>query len=207
MSHPDADTAIGRLFDAASELPKTERSAWLDERCEDAEQRRRVEELLTRLENSSLEATPETIGDYRILAVIGRGGMGMVYLAEQTHPRRRVAIKLLRPDLFSTRYAYRFECEAELLGKLQHRGIARIYEFSREDEGQGGSAFIVMEYVEGRSLTAFANAQGASLDQRLELLEQLATAVHHAHLRGVVHRDLKPANVLVTGEGEVKVID
>ncbi|MHC4942509.1 MAG: protein kinase domain-containing protein [Planctomycetota bacterium] len=140
---------------------------------------------------------PERIGQYRILEKIGEGGMGTVYLAEQDHPLRRVALKVIRPDLFSPSLLKRFQFEAEVLGRLQHPGIAQILEAGQVDTGGGRLPYFAMEYVEGIGLRSYAKKHDLGIRSRLELVARICDAAHHAHLKGIVHRDLKPDNVLV----------
>src|SRR6266478_708222 len=149
--------------------------------------------------------TPFQVGRYRVLRLIGEGGMGAVYEAEQDHPRRNVALKLIKAGLASPSLLYRFEHEAEMLGRLQHPGIAQIYEAGTAETGVGPQPFFAMEFVHGRPLTAFAT--GLGVRERLELLARVCDAVHHAHQRGIIHRDLKPANILVDQTGQPKVLD
>lgn len=146
---------------------------------------------------SAAAALPEFIGHYRIIRVLGEGGMGLVYEAEQESPRRRVALKVLRRQWGSERLLRRFRQESEILGRLEHAGIARILEARSTDDGDGGRPFIVMEYVQGRPLLEYANEENLSRRDRLGLVAMICDAVHHAHQNGVVHRDLKPANILV----------
>jgi WD40 repeat protein/tRNA A-37 threonylcarbamoyl transferase component Bud32 len=157
---------------------------------------------------------PLLTGQYRILRVVGEGGMGIVYEAEQSFPKRRVALKAMRPGIFSRRMLRRFQNEAHILGRLQHPGIAQIYEAGASDPQHPDDAFFVMEFVDGLPLTAWADQKNLSTRERLELFAKVCDAVHHAHQRGVIHRDLKPANILVTemqGEGagvaQPKVLD
>ncbi|MEM8713517.1 MAG: WD40 repeat domain-containing serine/threonine protein kinase, partial [Planctomycetota bacterium] len=133
--------------------------------------------------------------------------MGVVYRAVQESPRRTVAIKVLREGHASPERLRRFRQEAELLGRLQHPGIAQIFEAGTEDLGSGEQPYFAMELVDGESLTAYARASDLTVVQRLELLAQVCDAVHHAHEEGVIHRDLKPENVLVGRDGRVKVLD
>jgi eukaryotic-like serine/threonine-protein kinase len=140
---------------------------------------------------------PETIGRYRIIEKIGEGGMGAVYLAEQDHPRRRVALKMIRTDLLSPSMRKRFEFEAEVLGMLQHPGIAQIHEAGEIEGGLGPTPYLAMEYIEGIELRRYTREQDLGIRERLELVARIADAVHHAHQKGILHRDLKPDNVLV----------
>ena len=157
---------------------------------------------------TSTGALPAWVGSYRILGLLGEGGMGAVYRAEQRHPRRPVALKVVRPGLLSPRLRRRFELEAEVLGRLEHPGIAHIYEAGTADAGRGvPQPFFAMELVEGRPLTDHARARRLNTAARLDLLARVCDAVQHAHQRGVVHRDLKPSNILVTEDGQPKVVD
>lgn len=156
-------------------------------------------------ERPLLESLPAIAGHYRILRQLGEGGMGVVYLAEQTMPRRLVAIKAIRTSLSGRQVVERFVREAHILARLNHPGIAKIYEAGIV-EGDD-RAFIVMEYVDGATITDHASAASLSLRGRVEMLAQVCDAVHHAHMRRVIHRDLKPANVLVASDGRPVVLD
>jgi serine/threonine protein kinase/Tfp pilus assembly protein PilF len=149
---------------------------------------------------------PATIGPFRIVRELGRGGMGIVYLAEQDRPRRRVAIKVLRPGVATPTMFRRFEHEADLLGRLTHPGIAQIHGAGVTEIVEGGLAesrpYLVMEYVEGERLDEWVARSSPGTRRRLQLLAKLADAVHHAHVHGVVHRDLKPGNVIVQSSGD-----
>ncbi|TVQ32012.1 MAG: serine/threonine protein kinase [Phycisphaeraceae bacterium] len=150
---------------------------------------------------------PESIGSYRILSRLGAGGMGVVYEAEQEHPKRAVALKVINPGLLSGQALRRFEHEAEVLGRLQHPGIAQIYEAGTFDLGGGNQPYFAMELVRGETLTAYAHRKQLGTRERLALVVKICRAVHHAHTKGIVHRDLKPGNILVTAEGEPKILD
>jgi serine/threonine protein kinase len=150
---------------------------------------------------------PERIGAYRILEPLGFGGMGVVYLAEQESPRRAVALKLLRFDSASPRQLERFEREAQLLGRLAHPGIARVYEAGWAETETGRRPFFAMEYVEGEALHRYVQEHALDLAAKLRLVCQVAEAAHYAHECGVVHRDLKPANVLIDARGEPRILD
>ena len=197
------------LFEQACNLPPVEQKALLDEACaDDAELRRELEVLLAAdrtpvsdLDTPLPDQLPERIGGYRIVGVIGQGGMGTVYEAEQESPRRRVALKLISfatPELLK-----RFEYEAEILGRLSHPGIAKIIEAGVAD----GRPYFAMELIEGAPLTDFVRRAKLGTRQRLELLARIADAVQHAHLQGVVHRDLKPGNILVEQDGTPRLLD
>ncbi|MEC9372795.1 MAG: serine/threonine-protein kinase, partial [Planctomycetota bacterium] len=139
--------------------------------------------------------------------ILGEGGMGVVYLAEQSHPRRLVALKVIRAGLAGPRLLRRFEYEAQLLARLEHPGVARIYEAGAIDIGAGLQPFFAMEYVEGLPLDRFADAHDLNVRDRLRLLAEICDAVHHAHQKGVIHRDLKPANILVDDSGRPRILD
>ncbi len=151
--------------------------------------------------------TPLQIGRYRILGLIGQGGMGTVYEAEQQRPQRIVALKVIKAGKSSPELIRRFEQEAQALGRLQHPGIGQIYEAGTAETGDGPQPFFAMELVAGRPLTAFARERGLSTRERLDLMARVCDAVHHAHQRGIIHRDLKPANILVNETGQPKVLD
>ena len=148
---------------------------------------------------------PEIIGDYRILALLGEGGMGTVYQAEQLNPQRIVALKVIRPGLSSDKVLRRFKREAEALGRLQHPGIAQIYEAGTADSGLGPQPYFAMEFIQGERLREYAMGGRLTTPERLALMVQVCEAVHHAHLRGIIHRDLKPGNILLQTTGGVPV--
>ena len=150
---------------------------------------------------------PEFIGRYRIVGLLGEGGMGTVYEAEITNPQRRVALKVIRRDFVSSEVARRFARESETLARLQHPGIAQVYEAGTADGPNGSQSYFAMELVRGVPLTEFANRQALSLRDRLDLFARVCDAVHYAHRQGVIHRDLKPANILVDESGQPKVLD
>ena len=150
---------------------------------------------------------PQRIGQYRILGVLGQGGMGVVYRAEQENPRRSVALKVVRPGAECPGLFQRFQHESEVLGSLHHPGIAQIYEAGTGDAGHGPQPFFAMELIHGQPLTAHAAAYKLDIRARLALLAKVCDAVHHAHQKGVIHRDLKPGNILVDENGQPKVVD
>jgi serine/threonine protein kinase len=152
-------------------------------------------------------ALPAAIGRYRIHRLLGEGGMGVVYEAEQEQPRRTVALKVIKPGSAGAELLRRFAQESEALGRLQHPGIAQIYEAGTADTGCGPQRYFAMEFIRGQSLLDYAKAHELNIRQRLELMAKVCEAVHHAHQRGIIHRDLKPGNILVDESGQPKVLD
>jgi len=151
---------------------------------------------------------PRQIGPYKILNVLGKGGMGVVYRALQQEPiERHVALKLLRPGDGSPQAAVRFATECRVLARMHHPGIAQVFDAGTTEEEQ---PYLVMELVDGESLHRYCRRRRLGLRDRLALMIQVCRAVNHAHQQGVIHRDLKPSNVLVVEEGgevQPKVID
>jgi eukaryotic-like serine/threonine-protein kinase len=148
------------------------------------------------------------LGPYLLQEVLGRGGMGVVFAAEQLRPvRRRVACKIIRSGLESREVVARFEAEREALALMSHGAIARVFDAGATTDGR---PFFVMELIDGQPITAFCDARRLSVRERLELFAAVCDGVQHAHQKGVIHRDLKPSNVLVTLEGSrpvPKIID
>ena len=148
------------------------------------------------------------IGNYRLLQEIGEGGMGNVYMADQLRPiQRRVAVKIIKAEMNSRHILARFEAEREALSRLDHPNITRIIDAGISN---GGLPYFVMELVRGDSLITYCDRHQLSINQRIELLEKVCLAVHHAHQKGILHRDIKPANIMVTmhdGLPVPKVID
>jgi len=152
-------------------------------------------------------ALPARIGRYRIVRLIGEGGMGAVYEAEQDQPRRTVALKVIKPGLAGPELLRRFAQEAQALGRLQHPGIAQIYDAGTADTGFGSQPYFAMEFIRGASLREYADSRRLGLRERLELMVKICDAVHHAHQRGLIHRDLKPGNIIVDEAGQPKILD
>jgi serine/threonine protein kinase len=152
-------------------------------------------------------ALPANIGSYRILRLLGEGGMGVVYEAEQEHPRRTVALKVIKSGLTDPRLIRRFEHELLALGRLQHPGIAQIYEAGTAETGFGPQPYFAMEFIRGWPLLEYADAHQLGTRQRLDLIARICDAVHHAHQRGIIHRDLKPGNILVDETGQPRILD
>lgn len=154
------------------------------------------------------DGLPLAMGRYVLERLLGEGATGRVFAATQRNPRRPVAVKLLRPGLQAEgRGTERFLREAEVLAKLDHPGIARVYESGIAMLAWGPQAFIAMERIEGQPLTQFALQRGLDLAAKLTLLAKVCDAVEYSHAHGVVHRDLKPSNVLVQEDGQPRVLD
>ena len=155
------------------------------------------------------EIKPEIrIGHFLLRSVLGEGGFGIVWLAEQDEPlRRSVAFKILRPDRLDSSSRARFESERHVVALLDHPGLIKIFEAGESPDGR---PWFAMELAAGSPITQACDVAGHSLGQRIDLMAQVCRAVHHAHQRGVIHRDLKPSNILVSldaDEAVVKVID
>jgi non-specific serine/threonine protein kinase/serine/threonine-protein kinase len=148
------------------------------------------------------------VGPYRIVALLGAGGFGVVYLAEQERPlRRRVALKLIKPGMDTRQVIARFETERQSLALMDHRSIAQVYDAGATDAGR---PFFAMEFVPGVPITTFCDDERLSIRDRLVLFLDVCDAVQHAHQRAIIHRDLKPSNILVGRRDGVplpKVID
>ncbi|MFG0258835.1 MAG: tetratricopeptide repeat protein [Phycisphaerales bacterium JB041] len=226
---------LQRVFTEAVALPAGERAAYLDRACRDNEPlRREIEALLaahagsesvlehaTSTEDETLppsapaegagRAGPATalpaVPGYRIVRELGRGGMGIVYEAERAHPRRMVALKVLRSSFTQPAMRRRFEYEIQLLARLQHPGIAQIFDAGIVPSPDGPIPYFAMELVHGRTLHEIAKDPGLDLRARLELIARIADALHHAHQKGVIHRDLKPGNILIAPDGQPKILD
>lgn len=225
MMKPERNRQIDRIFQAALARDPVARQAFLDEACAgDAELRRAVESLLSAdeqansfIESPALEMAPElatdrgaitltgrVIGPYKLEAPIGAGGMGKVYRAHDMRLGRRVALKLLEPDLIAnTEQRTRFLREARLASSLDHPNICAIHEVSEVD----GVLFIAMQYVEGKTLREIIKGHPLDLDALLSISLQVADALAGAHDAGIIHRDIKPGNIMINPKGQAKVLD
>jgi len=156
----------------------------------------------------SEQERPERIGPYRILDILGEGGMAVVYLAAQTEPvKRQVALKILKPGMDTKQIVARFESERQALAVLDHPGIAKIFDGGVTESGR---PYFVMERVHGMPITDYCDAHRLNTQERVGLFVEVCSAVQHAHHKGLIHRDLKPSNLLVgvvDGRPQVKVID
>ncbi|HLJ45050.1 MAG TPA: protein kinase [Bryobacteraceae bacterium] len=221
---PERWTLVESLYDTASTLPEAERDAYLERHCPDEEIREMIESLMgggdSRLEaivgsfaaQLAEDEDPDErllgtqIGPWRIESILGRGGMGAVYLGVRTDGafQHKVAIKLIRRGAGSTATLRRFRQERQILASLQHPNIARLLDGGALDDG---TPYLVMEYVEGKALTIWCREHHATIDERLSLFQQVCAAVDYAHRNLIVHRDLKPGNILVMRDGTPKLLD
>ncbi|MGK0219990.1 MAG: serine/threonine protein kinase/WD40 repeat protein [Planctomycetota bacterium] len=225
---PQQFERVEAVFSKACSLPSGEREAFLDQQCaDDALVRAEVAAMLVADDSGADEllcegpalpgavtlvdgvgaesrsrAIPARIGRYRIIRECGHGGMGVVYEAEQESPSRRVALKVIRTGALSPEILRRFQHEADALGRLQHPGIAQIFEAGSFEVGDGGQPFLAMEFVDGQDLLEYAAAQDLDMNARLALFTLVCEAVHYAHQKGVIHRDLKPDNILVASPSQ-----
>jgi len=220
MDTPDFDKQVVELFTKALDQPSETRRDWIVRQAGDNNALRdRVLELLIADSNAhaslktggaSADAAqppaPERIGAYHITGLIGQGGMGAVYEGERDSGdfAHKVAIKVIRPGVLSDSLIARFRRERQILADLGHANIARLLDGG---ELEDGSPYIIMEYIDGRPITDWADQQDLGLDDRLWLFADACSAVRHAHQNLIVHRDITPSNVLVTQAGQVKLID
>ncbi len=220
---------VEEIFLAALEIEAPEaRSSYLDEACGHTELRHQVERLLALdaraggfLERPAAaptgtitaapiqtEAAGTVIGPYKLMEQIGEGGMGVVYVAEQSTPvRRKVALKIIKPGMDTKQVVARFEAERQALAMMDHPNIASVHDGGTTESGR---PYFVMELVRGLPINEYCDREQLTITERLELFVLVCRAVQHAHQKGVIHRDLKPSNILVTvidGAAVPKVID
>ncbi|MHC4214365.1 MAG: serine/threonine protein kinase, partial [Planctomycetota bacterium] len=206
-----------------------ERSAYLDRVCgDDSDLRAEFESLLENydkagdflesppggsdvtLDDSPLSEGPGTkIGRYKLLELIGEGGFGVVYMAQQEQPiRRKVALKIIKLGMDTKQVIARFEAERQALAMMEHPNIAKVLDAGATDTGR---PYFVMELVKGISITEYCDKNSLDTHQRLKLFMEVCKAVQHAHQKGIIHRDIKPTNVMITlrddGTGVPKIID
>jgi serine/threonine-protein kinase len=215
---------IQNLFHDAADVPETQRKAFLEGICGDHELVAEVLGMLDQdtsghslLDRNLAEVAHETLtqpihaslipkefGPYRILKLLGEGGMGVVYLAEREDLGTQVAVKVLRDAWLSPARRERFASEQRTLAQLSHPSIARLYD---ADTLEDGTPWFVMEYVDGLPLTHYCRKHDCSVELRLQLFRSVCEAVQHAHGHAVIHRDLKPSNILVKSDGSVRLLD
>ncbi len=221
---------LGELFQRAVELPASEQDGFLLDKCgSDKELLAAARRLLAG--DRAADASPfwgmsameveamhggevatedsrigQTLGDYRVVEVVGEGGMGSVYRAVRADSAysQSVAIKLVRSGMASSRMAERSRQERQILANLEHPNIARLLDGGTSPDGL---PFLVMEFIEGEPLTEYCRRKKLGLVEKLKLFRQVCAAVEYAHQRLVIHRDLKPGNILVNQTGEVKLLD
>lgn len=225
MEAKDRWQLIEKLFHAALEMNPAERKEFLSRECAEDEQiRAEVDSLIRGFEkdrrflekgafsmglraltqDAAEQLVGRTIGAYKIVRLIGKGGMGEVYLAEDTKLKRLVALKFLAHHLAADNWAKKHLIkEAQAAARLTHQNICPVYGFEEAD----GFSFIVMQFVEGNPLSSHINEKHLNAQQTLPLALQLVSAIAHAHSHGVLHRDLKPQNMILDTEGQLKVLD
>jgi len=217
-----------RILEEALRLPSEQREAYLESACgADDELRSEVEslifshkaagsqflavpapELLLTASNALIPPMNRSIGRYRLLRELGRGGMGQVWLAEQTEPvRRQVALKLINGGMFDSSLLGRFQSERQSLAIMDHPSIAKVFDAGATTDGQ---PYFVMEYVPGVPITDYSDEKKFTIPERLELFIKVCEGVQHAHQKAIIHRDLKPENILVVavdGKPLPRIID
>jgi serine/threonine protein kinase/tetratricopeptide (TPR) repeat protein len=230
---PAQPLSLKEVFLAALAVPPADRAEWLRQACgQDAELRERVEQMLGAHDQSQSlidrlapaedpqqgatadftgppsEQTGTVIGPYKLLQQIGEGGMGTVYMAQQSEPvRRLVALKIIKPGMDSRQVIARFEAERQALALMDHPHIARVFDGGTTSSGR---PYFVMELVKGVPLTKYCDEQRLTPRERLALFVPVCQALQHAHQKGIIHRDIKPSNVLIAlydGKPVPKVID
>jgi eukaryotic-like serine/threonine-protein kinase len=223
MSDAERWRELDRVFEAALDCPPGERTAFLEAACAgDPVLRREVERLLAADAREAVfldrpadeilglrvedHRDQRRLGPYRLLRAIGCGGMGTVYVAvrDDEQYERLVAVKILRSGLEDTELRHRFLTERQILARLEHPNIARLYDGGSMEDGR---PYLVMELIDGLPVDEYCDRHRLTIDERLALFLRICAAVQHAHQNLLVHRDLKPANILVTPEGEPKLLD
>jgi eukaryotic-like serine/threonine-protein kinase len=207
---PEQWPKIKEIVGAALELELSKRSGFIDQACgQDRELRAEVESLLTaHADADGLSESPwattvtdaageaKTVGPYRLIQILGVGGMGQVWLAEQTSPvHRRVALKLIRAGAYDRVLVQRFQSERQSLALMEHPAIAKVFDAGATPAGQ---PYFAMEYVDGAPITDYCDRRKLGIRDRLKLFIQVCEGVQHAHQKAIIHRDLKPSNILVT---------
>jgi serine/threonine protein kinase len=222
MPNPEQWPKIKEIVGAALERDPSQRSAFLDEACShDSALRAEVDSLLSAYDDadplskagkttelSGVPSAPKSVGPYQLVMKLGEGGMGQVWLAEQTSPvRRKVALKLVKTGVFDDSVLRRFQTERQSLAIMDHPAIAKVFDAGATPDGQ---PYFVMEYVPGLPITEYCDKKKLKISDRLELFIHACEGVQHAHQKALIHRDLKPANILVVevdGKPQPRIID
>lgn len=225
--NPTRWAKISEIIEIALEKQEPERSAYLTEICgEDTALRDEIYSLLSfedtetdffdknqisplmfaDSDNLTNNFIGQTIGKYKLTELLGEGGMGAVFLAERTDGEfeQQVAIKLLKQGFVSKVALSRFVSERQILARLHHRYIAQLIDGGTTDEGM---PYLIMEYVEGLPLLEYCQKKNLGLKERLQIFQNICSAVQYAHQHLVIHRDLKPSNIMVTEDGSPKLLD
>ena len=214
---PEQFKRVEGLFHEVKELPDDQRRSFLASACDDQivhdevlkllehartpMKVRKVQSDAARVLDGLTVPTPDIaigtcIGPYRIVQLLGEGGMGLVYLAEQQAPiHRRVALKLIKLGMDTKQTLARFETEREALALMNHPNVARVFDAAATEQGR---PYFVMEYVDGVPITEYCDKHRLSTEERLRLFMDVCNAIQHAHQKGIIHRDIKPSNVLVS---------
>jgi serine/threonine protein kinase len=219
---PERWSRVKEVLADALECARGDRASLLEQACGgDEELRAEVDSLIAAYEKAdslplqgwsaafggSLEM-PASIGPYRLERELGEGGMGQVWLAEQTEPvRRHVALKLIRAGLYDRQATQRFLAERQSLALMNHPAIAKVFDAGAT---QAGQPFLVMEYVDGPPITEYCDRKALNVIERLRLFQLVCEGVQHAHQKAIIHRDLKPSNILITevdGNAQPRIID
>jgi serine/threonine protein kinase len=214
---------IEQIFEEALEKTPSERESFLKDACGDDKEL--FDEVLSLLQADSnvhsifqsnavdslklsdaFNYEGKIIGSYKILKQIATGGMGSVFLAERADGQfeQKVALKLVKPGINSVEIIKRFQAERQILARLQHPNIARLLDGGLSEDGH---PYFTMEYVDGESIDKYCDNHKLSIDERLRLFIKVCSAIHYAHQNLVIHRDIKPGNILITKEGNVKLLD
>lgn len=222
-SHAGSSTEIDalELFSESLDVPESEREAWLENRCADdaslLDEVRRLQAADQAADNAFLESPLAPLsaasvpvgtrfGAFEVTGLLGSGGMGSVFRGRRIDGayQQDVAIKCFQARFATPDALERFEAERQILASLEHPGIARVIDGGVSEDGM---PFLVMELVRGQRITDYCQAQSLGLEERLQLFQRVCAAIEFAHERGVVHRDIKPGNVLVSKDGDPKIID
>ena len=201
---------LAHLFSVATDIENESDTG--DHKSESTDPHRSSEKLQDLISTDALHRSIERVGSwigpYRLISILGEGGMGIVYLAEQKHPiRRQVALKVIKLGMDSKRMIARFEAERQALALLEHPNIAHVYDAGTTEASR---PYFVMEFVKGLSITEHCDLHKLTIKKRLRLFQQVCQAVQHAHQKGLIHRDIKPSNILVSIQDDKalpKIID